>query len=35
MALQNKGINPEIRVQGQGVEIPEPDGDRPRLYATA
>ena len=25
MALQNKGINPEIRVQGQGVEIPEPD----------
>lgn len=34
MALY-KGINLEIRVQGQGVEIPEPDGDSPRLYATA
>lgn len=34
MALYT-GINLEIRVQGQGVEIPEPDGDRPRLYATA
>ena len=26
-------INPEIR--DQGVEIPEPDGDSLRLYATA
>ena len=32
MALY-KDVHPEIR--DQGVEIPEPDGDSLRLYATA